>query len=110
MTDIVERLRADAPRSPHTLLLKDNSLHLEAAAEIERLRTRQAIQFGMHPGGDLAKATQAEIERLRATINEQSAAIERADRLVLACEQHLRDAKHEIAKLRTDLREAGIIR
>jgi hypothetical protein len=34
--------------------------------EIERLRAALAIQYGMHPGGDLAKATQAEIERLRA--------------------------------------------
>jgi len=51
-----------------------------------------------------------EIDRLRATIDAQSAAIERADRLVLACEQHLRDAKHEITKLRADMREAGILR
>ena len=58
----------------------------------------------------MVKAKDDEIERLRATINEQSAAIERADRLVLACEQHLRDAKHEITKLRADLRENGIIR
>ena len=58
MTDIVERLRTWSRDSyPHCW---------EAAAEIERLRTRLAIQFGMHPGGDLAKATQAEIERLRA--------------------------------------------
>ena len=107
MTDIVERLRryADDIRANGERSELD-----EAADEIERLRARLAIQFGMHPGGDLAKATSAEIERLRATINTQSAAIERADRLVLACEQHLRDAKHEITKLRADLCEAGIIR
>ena len=58
----------------------------------------------------LLRQQAAEIERLRATINEQSAAIERADRLVLACEQHLRDAKHEITKLREDMRDNGLIR
>ena len=61
MTDIVERLRRER---------ETDYLATEAAAEIERLRTRLAIQFGMHPGGDLAKATQAEIERLRAALTE----------------------------------------
>ena len=172
MTDIVERPPAYSYPDTYVAELRD---------EIERLRTRLAIQFGMHPGGDLAKATSTEIERLRGseaalqteierlralsdklwtehlierenlkaeitrlsttlkdnnhahdviyeqqlaeigrlmalndtlqnTVNAQSAAIERADRLVLACEQHLRDAKHEITKLREDMGEAGLLR
>ena len=81
---------------------------LEAANEIEQLREQVASLQAS--SGYEASIAQVEIERMRATINAQSAAIERADRLVLACEQHLRDAKHEIAKLRNDLREAGIMR
>jgi hypothetical protein len=34
--------------------------------EVERLKAALAIQFGLHSGGDLAKAAQAEIERLKA--------------------------------------------
>lgn len=71
---------------------------------VERLR------LGGPNAWEVVDEAATEIERLRATINAQSSAIERADRLVLACEQHLRDARHEITKLRTDLREAGIIR
>ena len=62
MTDIVERLRD--PATPIVMRPKPDPLRLEAADEIERLRTRQAIQFGMHPGGDLAKAAQAERDKV----------------------------------------------
>jgi len=91
MTDIVERLRD--PATPIVMRPKPDPLRLEAATEIERLRTRQAIQFGMHPGGDLAKATSAEIERLRAERDERTAEVAR---LLIEIER-LRAALQQIA-------------
>ena len=90
MTDIVER----TPLEVMELALR------EAAAEIERLAEWREI----------AKRRWIELTDARAEIKRMQWAIERADRLVLACEQHLRDAKHEITKLRDDLRDNGIIR
>jgi len=107
----------------------DGSCPICLRAEIERLREQVTVvrelrdcdlreivrlQSAMHESSRMHVETQdlmqAEIDRLRATINDQAAAIVAADRLVLKCEQHLADAKQEIAKLRADLTEAGVLR
>ena len=56
------------------------------------------------------KAKDAEIERLREIVNRQAEVIKMANRLAVQCEEHLAKARLEIASLRADFREAGILR
>jgi len=58
---------------------------------------------------DEVKQLRAEIDRLRATINAQAAALTHAEKLVYQSGLHLGDAHREIAQLRAD-RDAGILR
>jgi len=98
MTDIVERLRRET-----------DHLAIEAAATIEGLLEKGMDNLTMVAAFQVNEEQRAEIDRLRATINAQAAALTHAEKLLYQSGLHLGDAHRKIAQ-RADLRDAGIMR
>jgi hypothetical protein len=77
-----------------------------SADEIELLQNRikaledaLAIQFGMHPGGDLAKASMAKIERLRAALENAEQFLD----LFVNGTASIQDGQHTLSHVRVAL-------
>lgn len=93
------------------LFLTDQDIQLnELRAEVERLRAQLAIQYGMHPGGDLAKAAQAEIADLKSAnallhglISNRDADIERQTERADRAQAHWEEYRAEVERLQADL-------